>query len=127
VAATARITVLEGVSVTAIEGDERVTAVRLAGAAGERRLAVDGVVVKVGALPNTEWCAGVLERDAACYLRVDARLRTGVGRVWAAGDVTRPALPSLTVALGHGALAVADARAVLRGASDAPAGRAGRD
>ncbi len=130
VAAEPRIEVLEGTRVLAIEGVDSVSGVRLADVRGERWLAVEGVVVKVGALPNTEWCAGALERDDEGYLITDARLRTSAPGVWAAGDVTRPALPSLAVAVGHGALAVADLRAVLRGDTGPPpmpAGRAGRD
>jgi thioredoxin reductase (NADPH) len=129
VAAEPRITVLEGVRVTAFLGDEVLRAVRLATPAGDRTLDVEGAVVKVGAVPNTAWCAPVLARDADGYLRVDQRLRASLPGVWAAGDVTRPTLPSLSVAVGHGALAVADVRAALRGPRDGPppAGRAGRD
>ncbi len=130
VAAEPRIEVLEGTRVVAIEGEDRVRAVRLSDGLDERVRVVEGVVIKLGATPNTEWCAGALERDADGYLPVDARLRTSAPGVWAAGDVTRPRLPSVPVALGQGALALADIRAVLRGDAgpERPgAGRAGRD
>jgi thioredoxin reductase len=44
----------------------------------------------------------------------DARHRTSRPRVWAAGDVTHPPLPSIAVAVGTGALAASDVRAELR-------------
>jgi thioredoxin reductase (NADPH) len=115
VAAEPRIEVLEATRVTAIVGEERVRAVRLAGPRGDFELPVAGVVVKVGVIPNTEWCADALELDADGYLPVDEQFGTSQPRVWAAGDVTRPPLAGIAVALGHGALAVAAIRTALRG------------
>jgi thioredoxin reductase (NADPH) len=130
VAADPAIEVRAGTRVIAIEGTRAVERVRVADDRGEQLLAVEGVVIKVGALPNTEWCADALALDAQGYVRADERQRTRVPGVWAAGDVTRPALPSVPVALGQGALVAADVRAVLRGVAGGdrdPAGRAGRD
>jgi len=115
VAAEPRIEVLERTRVTAVLGEERVRAVRLAGPRGEFDLPAAGLVVKVGVIPNTEWCATVLERDPEGYIPVDEQFCTSHPRVWAAGDVTRPPLAGVAVAFGHGALAVAAIRAALRG------------
>jgi thioredoxin reductase (NADPH) len=112
----ARIEVHEHTRVLAILGDARVRAVRVSAPEGESSFACEAVVVKVGVEPNTEWCRDVLAHDAEGYLTVDARLATSVAGVWAAGDVARPLLPSVPVAAGHGALAVAAIRAALRGA-----------
>ncbi len=122
VAAEPRISVLEGSRVTAILGDTRVRALRIQGPQGTGDRPVAGLVVKVGSIPNTEWC-GSLARDGEGHLRVDPHFRTSAPRVWAAGDVTRSALPSIAVAIGQAGLAVADIRAQLRGE---PAGRASR-
>lgn len=114
-----RARLLEHARVLAVEGRERVSALRIAvpgsPEAGEL-LACDGVVVKVGVVPNTEWCRDALVHDAEGYLRVDAAFASSAPGVWAAGDVVRPALASVPVAAGHGALAVAAIRAALRGA-----------
>lgn len=111
-----RVRVLQGMQVLAVLGDgERVRGVRVAGPEGEGELACDAVVVKIGVLPNTEWCRGVLDHDADGYLRVDPGQRTSAEDVWAAGDITRPLLPSVPVAAGQGALAVAAIRRMLRG------------
>ena len=115
VAATPRIDVLEGTRVTAVQGERRVSAVRLAGPRGEFELPAAGLVVKVGVIPNTGWCAGALECDAEGYIPVDEHFGSAQPRVWAAGDVTRPPLSGIAVALGQGALAVAAIRAVVRG------------
>lgn len=115
VAAEPRVRVREGVRVLAVEGGDRVSAVRLATRQGEERLACEAVVVKVGVQPNSEWCRAVLEHDADGFLIVDEHLSTSGDGVWAAGDIVRPPLASMTVALAHGALAAADVRARLRG------------
>ncbi len=113
-AAERRALVLRETRVVAVLGDERVSAVRVRGPQGVREFACEGVVVKVGVSPNTEWCADVLGLDGEGFIRVDASLATTLPGVWAAGDVTRPALAAVPVAAGHGALAIAAIRAALR-------------
>lgn len=46
-----------------------------------------------------------LRRDANGYLSVDARLRTGVPGIYAAGDICNPAFPSVVSAIAQGAQA----------------------
>lgn len=116
VAAEPAITLLEDSHVTAVLGESEVKAVRVAGPAGEREIEVEGLIVKIGVVPNTEWCRASLDCDADGFVRVDTQLATSMPRVFAAGDVTRPAVASVVVAGGHGALAVAAVRAALRGA-----------
>jgi thioredoxin reductase (NADPH) len=115
VAAEPRIRVLPNARVTAVVGDAAVEALVLSGPDGDTRLPVEGVVIKVGRLPNTEWCRGAVHLDRDGFILVDARYRTSRPRVWAAGDVVRPVLPSIAVAFGTAALAAADARAELIG------------
>ena len=109
------IRVAEHTRVREIAGRDRVERVRVSGPGGEQVLACEVVVVKVGVVPNTEWCRESLAHDPEGYLRVDDRLATSVPGVWAAGDVVRPILPCVPVATGQGALAVAAIRAALRG------------
>jgi len=109
-----RILVLEHTRVLGITGRDRVESVHVHGPEGERTLACEAVVVKVGVVPNTEWCRESLAHDADGYLQVDPRFATGLPFVWAAGDVVRPLLPCVPVATGHGALAVAAIRTALR-------------
>jgi len=106
VARVPRIEVLEHTMVTAVLGEDRVQGVKLDGSRGSFELAVAGVVVKIGMEPNSEWCAAEVDRDADGYVLVDERFGTSQARVWAAGDITRPAVPSVAVSLGHGALAI---------------------
>ena len=115
VAAFPAITVLTHTRVRAIEGSTKVEAVALDGADGATRLPVEAIVIKAGMLPNSEWLGDAVARDAEGFVIVDARQRTSLARVWAAGDIVRPALPSIAVAAGGAALTLADMRAELKG------------
>ena len=113
VAADPRIEVRERTRVTAVIGSDQVRAVRVAGPAGEEEVAAAGIVIKAGVIPNTEWCRAALAHDRAGFLAVDASLAASRPRVWAAGDVTRPAPLAIAVAIGQGALAAAAIRNAL--------------
>ena len=115
IAAEPRIRLVEGAEVREVLGSGRVEGLRVADGEGERLLACEAVVVKIGVIPNSEWCHGRLEQEPGGWLRVDARFATSAARVWAAGDVVRPLLPSIAVAMAQGAQAVAVIRERLHG------------
>ena len=100
--------------VRAIDGTGHVETLMLESAGRISRLAVEAIVIKAGEVPNSEWLGDAVWLDAAGFVVVDARMRTSCPRVWAAGDIVRPALPSIAVAASGAALAVADVRAELR-------------
>ncbi len=109
-----RIELIPAARVTAIRGGDWVNAVRIESEDRAFERPVDGIVIKVGVIPNTEWCKGALDLDPEGFVMVDATLRASKPRVWAAGDVTRPAVPSLATAIGQGAQAMGAIRALLR-------------
>ncbi len=113
VAASPRIQVRAGVSVLEVLGKSEVRGLKVRESESERELACTGVVIKAGVMPNSEWCRAMLAHDEAGYLRVDSRHATSAPWVWAAGDITRPQLPSIPVAMSHGAEAVASIREAL--------------
>jgi thioredoxin reductase len=114
VAAEPRVRVLVHTRVVRVLGETHVTGLELESPTGGSRLACDGVVIKVGVVPNTEWCRDALPHDEERFLRVDGEFATGVAGVWAAGDVVRPAVLSAAVAVGEGVLAAAAIRRALR-------------
>ncbi len=72
-------------NVERLEGDARVTGVRLADG---RRFRADVVILSIGATPATDWLTGSglgIHDGVLC----DARLNAGFEGVWAAGDVAR--------------------------------------
>jgi thioredoxin reductase (NADPH) len=116
VAADRRIRVHRDARVTAIVGEGGVTGVRFEGPGGGGEIAAQGVVIKIGVLPNSEWCRDAVGTDEEGYVRVDAGLATSAIGVWAAGDITRPVPPSVPVAIGQGAQVATAIRAAIRGA-----------
>lgn len=114
-AAHPRIRLHRGARVTAILGDDAVAAVRVELGGAEREVPTRGVVIKIGVLPNTEWCRDAVATDPDGYVRVDASLATSAPGVWAAGDVIRPVPPSIPVAMGQGSQAATAIRRALRG------------
>lgn len=110
VAEEPRITVREGTVVTAIGGESRVERASLASARGAETIPVDAVVVKIGVVPNTEWCRNAVALDDDGYVLTQPGGRTAMPRVWAAGDVARPLRASIPAAWGSAAIAVAEIR-----------------
>lgn len=108
-----RIEVLWGVEVAEVRGEKSVDSVLLRDvASGERRtLPVDGVFVKIGWKPNTDWLRGVLNLTDAGYVPTDALMRTERPGLFAAGDVRDPTgrRAQAVIAAAEGALAALSA------------------
>ena len=75
----------------------------------EHRVALDGVFVQIGLLPNTEWLRGAVELSAHGEVVIDEGGRTSVPGVFAAGDCTTVPYKQIVVALGAGSTAVLSA------------------
>jgi NADH-dependent peroxiredoxin subunit F len=74
--------------------------------AGERRsLALDGIFVQIGLLPNTEWLDGTINLSPYGEIIVDSHGRTSLPGVFAAGDCTTVPYKQIVIALGEGAKA----------------------
>lgn len=76
---------------------------------------VDFVIVKTGYVPATGMLGGTPVRDVHGRLIVDRAQRTSVAGVFAAGDVCEGLAPSISSAVGQGAVAARAAYAFLRG------------
>jgi thioredoxin reductase (NADPH) len=114
VAADPRIERFEGSRVVAILGRQEVEAVELETSAGQRTLPTAAVFVKVGQIPNSEWCRGALLLDAEGYLQ-NSGSETSATWVWIAGDVAHPLVPTVAAAAAGATNAVAGIRKLLQG------------
>lgn len=100
--------VIAGAKATEIlGGDEGVTAMRYEDrqTAEAHEVALDGVFVQIGLVPNSAWARDVLDTNAAGEIVVDAGGRTSAPGIYAAGDVTSVPFKQIVVAMGEGAKA----------------------
>lgn len=75
-------------------------------ASGEsKRIALEGVFVQIGLVPNSEWLKGTVELTRHGEIVVDPRGQTSVPGVFAAGDVTTVPFKQIIIATGDGAKA----------------------
>ena len=75
-------------------------------ASGEvRRLELEGVFVQIGLVPNTEFLKGAIDLSKFGEIEVDARGKTSLPGVFAAGDATTVPFKQIVIAAGDGAKA----------------------
>ena len=71
---------------------------------------VDGIFVQIGEVPNTSFIRGTgIELDKDGYIIVDARQRTNLPGVFAAGDVTDQRVKQVGTAIGQAVVASTEA------------------
>jgi alkyl hydroperoxide reductase subunit F len=88
----------DGRQVTGLRYEDRVT--------GELKdLAVEGIFVQIGLLPNTDFLRGTVELNRFGEIVVDHHGRTSVAGVFAAGDATTVPFKQIIIATGDGAKA----------------------
>ncbi|GAA6119930.1 alkyl hydroperoxide reductase subunit F [Acidovorax sp. FG27] len=93
---------------TEVNGDgNRVTGITYKDRTTEdvRQLALEGIFVQIGLLPNTDWLKGTVELSRFGEIVVDAHGRTNVPGVFAAGDCTTVPYKQIIIAAGDGAKA----------------------
>ncbi|MBW2566873.1 MAG: FAD-dependent oxidoreductase, partial [Deltaproteobacteria bacterium] len=74
-----------------------------------KRLDVQGVMIEIGLLPNSEMVIDTIETNTIGEIVVDSRCRTGIAGVFACGDVTDVPFKQVVVAAGEGAKAALSA------------------
>jgi len=75
----------------------------------EHTVALEGVFVQIGLIPNTEFVKGTVELSKYGEIVVDAKCHTNVPGVFAAGDVTTVPYKQIVIAAGEGAKAALSA------------------
>lgn len=110
--ANEKITFLTNTQVTEIEGDPKVSGIRLRNAVTgeESKLAVTGVFVAIGHDPRSDLVRGQVEVDPEGYVLVDGRTTsTSVEGVFACGDLVDHTYRQAITAAGTGCSAAIDA------------------
>ncbi len=96
--------IIYGAETTEIKGDKKVTGLVYRDTAGQKQtLAVDGIMVHIGMVPNSQLVD--CEKDKIGQIMVNARCETSIPGVYAAGDVTNIPYKQIGVAAGQGIIA----------------------
>jgi thioredoxin reductase (NADPH) len=127
IAATKNITIRSYSNVIAVEGRERCETITIQSNQTHEveKVSASALLIYAGAIPRTEWLAGVVERDAQGYLisgqhlmlegkrppgwtadRDPFYLETSVPGIFVAGDVRHRSAKGVTSGVGEGAMAV---------------------
>jgi thioredoxin reductase (NADPH) len=110
--------------VIGVDGEERLSCIRLAGPGGERIQPASSLFIFIGAAPKTEWLPSELARDSRGFLLTGPQLKThsalgswhedrqpfllecNVPGIFAAGDVRSDSVKRVASAVGQGSMAV---------------------
>jgi thioredoxin reductase (NADPH) len=97
--------------VTEVLGDDKVTglAVRDTVSGEERELAVTGVFVAIGHIPNTTLVIGQVDLEENGYVRTGLGSFTNIDGLFAAGDVQDHVYRQAVTSAGSGCIAAIDA------------------
>ncbi len=102
-----KIKILTETVVRKIIGDGRVEAIELGNLRTKEKIKVDiqAMLVRIGVEPNTEILRRKLDLDENDYVKIDSRCETNVKGVFAIGDAANPVAPTVSSAVGMGAIA----------------------
>jgi len=98
--------VITGAKSTRVVGDgKKVTALEYEEVKTKKTHAIeiDGVFVQIGLLPNSNFVKGLVELTPYGEIVVDAKGRTNIPGIYAAGDVTTIPFKQIVIAMGEGA------------------------
>ena len=98
------VSVLNGAQVAAITGDKMVSGIKIKKDGREEPLAVQGIFVEIGLIPNSGFAKGV-ERNEHGEIKINCKNETSVPGVFAAGDVTDVPEKQIIIAAGEGSKA----------------------
>ncbi|HEX3001434.1 MAG TPA: Uxx-star family glutaredoxin-like (seleno)protein [Methanoregula sp.] len=110
------ITVYTGTKITALHGDTFLSGITISDTSGVgQQIAVDGLFVDTGWVPNTAMVEGLLDLNERKEIIVDINGRTSTPGIFAAGDVTNVKSKQIIIAAGEGAKAALEAFGYLAG------------
>ena len=102
------VTVLNDSSVLAVSGDKFVKGIKIKHANQEKELAVQGVFVEIGLMPNSAFVKDV-EKNSKNEIIINSRNQTNIPGIFSAGDVTDVLEKQIIIAAGEGSKAALSA------------------
>ena len=89
-----------------ILGEQSVTGLVYEKNGKEKTIKVQGVIIEIGRVPNTEFCKGFVDLDEHTHIKIDEQTRTSVPGVFAAGDCASGHEYQYVIAAGQGCIAL---------------------
>jgi len=102
------VTIFNNAQVSAILGEKMVSALKIKREGREETLAVQGIFVEIGLIPNSEFAIDI-ERNPLGEIKVSSRNETSLAGIFAAGDVTDVPEKQIIIAAGEGSKAALSA------------------
>lgn len=106
--AAGNVTILNNYQVSAVLGDKFVRAIKIKDKNEEKELAVEGVFVEIGLIPNSAFAKNV-KKNTSNEIIIDSFNRTNIPGIFAAGDVTNVLEKQIIIAAGEGSKAALSA------------------
>jgi NADH-dependent peroxiredoxin subunit F len=98
------VTILNNSNVTAVLGDKFVSAIKVTSSSVQKDLAVQGVFVEIGLIPNSGFVKDAA-KNARNEIKIDSSNQTNIPGIFAAGDVTDVLEKQIIIAAGEGSKA----------------------
>lgn len=102
-----------------IVGDEKVHLIRYEQHGEQKELAVGGVFIFVGFVPNSSLLKVHVDHDPAGYILTDRNMATSIEGLWAVGDVRAQLTKQIATAVGDGTTAAVAASQYITALKDA--------
>lgn len=99
-----KVVILNNSQVEAVLGDKMVSGLRIKREGRQETLAVQGIFVEIGLIPNSEF-AKILDRNEFDEIKIDKYNQTNISGFFAAGDVTDVPEKQIVIACGEGSKA----------------------
>ena len=100
---------LRGTTIIALSGEKKLESITLSSKSGEETLAVDGLFVSIGRVPDNSAFKDFIELDESGYIKSDETCKTSRKGVFCAGDTRTKLLHQLVTAASDGAIAATNA------------------
>ena len=110
--ADGRITIHYQAKLAAVEGEQHLSAVRLATPTGERILSCSALFLMIGAQPNTDWLSGLVDLDDRGFVKtghnagMQGDFETSQPGIFAVGDVRSGSVKRVASSVGEGSVVV---------------------
>lgn len=101
-----KVEILLNVETKEIVGDKFVSGVKYEQNGEEKTLDVQGVIIEIGRVPNTEIFKNVVELDEHNHIQIDSQAKTNTSGIFAAGDCASGHEYQYVIAAGQGCIAL---------------------